>query len=301
VPTTSPLLAQALLEGLSETGHRFAILHGEANAAAGEVTSDVDVGVADPPTVVLRRLAERMAPLGLRLVVVWPYDAYSVTSFWMSGVGGDGVQLDLTGDLRGDSAYGLRTGVLLEHSVPGVRWNRLTGDAEHLYLLSKRDLKGDRNRVTELVDVDPQTLSGLLLLSERAVASWRRPRMQALLQGAPQFPPVRTGPRRTLSTARRRAGRVLRPIGHRIVLRTATPAVAGDVAATLSRVVPSSVASVSGGPGSLFASYRATLGPHLVLVPRLAAPVAGAAASTVLGEVIELAGRRALQQLASMP
>ena len=149
--TTDPALATALLDGLHASGSPYAFLHHEREAAAGVITSDVDIVVGQPFHETLATLRKVAGESDAGLVLVWPYDANSLSTFWMTRDLRGGVQIDLLRDPAGKGKYGLRTDVALQHCQPGQRWMTLSPPVQRLYQLSKKWDKQDTAKLHELV------------------------------------------------------------------------------------------------------------------------------------------------------
>jgi hypothetical protein len=136
-----------------ESGVALALLHREADLLSGDVASDVDMAVGEPPRQLLTRSLGRLHQAGLYPVVVWEYDVGgTATVFLSTGDASDGVQLDLLFDPEGHGKYGVRTKAMIDAARPGERWPRAEPLGELAYLIRKRQVKGDRPRMTELVE-----------------------------------------------------------------------------------------------------------------------------------------------------
>ena len=152
ISTTSAPLARAAVDSLMESGVSLALLHREADLLSGDVGSDVDMAVGEPPRQLLTRSLSRLHAAGLHPVVVWEYDvAGTATVFLSTGSASDGVQLDLLFDPEGHGKYGVRTKAMIDAAKPGDRWPRADRLGELAYLIRKRQVKGDRPRMAELV------------------------------------------------------------------------------------------------------------------------------------------------------
>jgi len=146
VATTNPVGAALLLDHLTQAGVGFAVTHRESEVAIGEVVSDVDLLVDREPHSALAAMFEA-GPPPLRLVVIWPYDLRSVTTFWLTDDGRSGVQLDFVGDPDGLGRYGFKTDAFLERASAGARWRRLHSSDELAYLARKRAVKGQSSGI----------------------------------------------------------------------------------------------------------------------------------------------------------
>ena len=148
---SSGALASSVIDAFGEQGIRFAVLHRASDLREGTVESDVDLVVADPPLEIVGRLQGALDRLDLKAVMVWRYDAgETLTIFLARSDLSDGLQLDLLCDRRGVGKYGVRTDALLDATEPG-RWPQLLPLPEKLYLLRKRLVKKQQDRVRQLV------------------------------------------------------------------------------------------------------------------------------------------------------
>ena len=150
--TTSGSLAAAVIDALSSRRTNFAVLHRAEDLRAGTVASDVDLVVADRPIEVVEDLQGALDSLDLKPVMVWRYDSgETLTVFFARPDLSAGLQFDLLRDRRGQGKYGIRTEVLLE-ATQQHEWPQLQPLLEILYLLRKRLLKGQGERVRRLVE-----------------------------------------------------------------------------------------------------------------------------------------------------
>lgn len=128
---------------------QMAVLHRERDVAQHSVTSDVDLCVADDPLRVLASIEPGLVEEGVFPVLVFHYDRRSYTFFFLRQNARDGAQVDLLNDTAGRGRYGIRTDVLLGSSVSGTRWPRISGLDEALYVLRKRQVKGDADGIRQ--------------------------------------------------------------------------------------------------------------------------------------------------------
>lgn len=150
--TTNASLAADVLDGLIDAGVEFAFLHGEQEAAAGVVKSDIDLVVANKPTSVLAVARPCLERIGVRPFVLWDYDlGHTSTVFLATADASEGVQLDLMCDPKGHGKYGARTGAMLESRVAGVRWPAVGHLHRLAYLVRKRQVKQDHERLQALL------------------------------------------------------------------------------------------------------------------------------------------------------
>lgn len=214
-------LAARLIDELAGSGARIAVLHREAEAAQGKVTSDIDL-IADARGIELvARSYASIRRLGLNLVSVWEYDWRSTTLVFATDTADAGVQVDVVCDPRGNGKYRLRTERLLDRSVLGVRWPTLHPEDAAEYLLIKGSVKGQASRV----------------IAARA-------RLHALgsVAGSSQFTPdgLPWRLRRQALTLIRFLRRVFNQPGYWV--RVEDEAVAADAAAVFARFMPHAVA-----------------------------------------------------------
>jgi hypothetical protein len=146
------MLAAEVLDALVAAGVEFAVLHNEEETAAGEVTSDLDLVVAQEPRTVLSLARSWLERVGVCPVVLWDYDVgHTSTVFLATADASEGVQLDLMYDPMGHGKYGARTDRMLETRVDGVRWPTVGSLHRLAYLMRKRHVKQDEERLTALI------------------------------------------------------------------------------------------------------------------------------------------------------
>lgn len=155
IATTSSRHAAKVLDELTALGVQFALLHG-ANQLEREpsgMLSDVDIAVATPPAVLLPLLARAFPEHGLHVIVVWNYEIGGATTLLLSTHdAADGVQLDLLCDDHGVGTDGLMTPWILQQRELSGRWPSSNPMHELLYLIRKRDRKGNATAVRVLVE-----------------------------------------------------------------------------------------------------------------------------------------------------
>lgn len=151
MPTTDAALAAVALDALAEAGVPFVVLHGEAEIASGKVTTDVDIAVGWPPDRTVRAIAPALRAAHVHLIVVWSYDPGVLTTFWCDATGERGVELDMLFDPSGRNRYGLRSVPLVSACETGARWPRPDPLDELVYLLRKRQVKGQADRFEALL------------------------------------------------------------------------------------------------------------------------------------------------------
>jgi len=192
----------------------FALIHGEERLAGGDPVSDVDLVVGQAPRNFLRQSVGIIRSAGLRPVCITDYDAGgSATALLATDDGSDGVQLDLYFDPRARGRYGLRTGVLLEKAVGGRRWPVVAPADQLVYLIRKRQWKGDTEELRHLIpraeSIGRHRIEAAVARSAIPVAAYG---VRRVLDGQIHAP-FRTSMRHWIAESRRRAGRLRRPVG----------------------------------------------------------------------------------------
>ena len=142
-------LLDAVLRELQDASE-IAVLHREDYIAAHMVDSDADLCVSYHPLEIMSVIAPRLAGSGIFLIQVWNYYRCSYTFFFSDSGGQFGAQIDVLHDPKGIGRYGVRTNVLLAKRSTGVRWPRIDELDEALYVLRKRQVKRDVQRVLEV-------------------------------------------------------------------------------------------------------------------------------------------------------
>ena len=143
---TSFAVLDQLLSAIDDTCP-MAILHRERDIAAHKIQSDVDLCVAEPPLYVISRVIGDLENSGVFLILVFHYDRGSYSLFFANSHGTGGAQVDLVHDPAGAGLYGVRTNTLLARRTTGARWPRADELDEALYVLRKRQVKGDAARI----------------------------------------------------------------------------------------------------------------------------------------------------------
>jgi hypothetical protein len=142
--TTDPILARRVLELLGDGTPRAALLHTSLPSKEAPM-GDLDLVWSEPVTArIIRRLArEVFLPLGLRPVVVCPYDYDAAAIFAVSQNAVDGVHLDLVHDANGRGRLGVRYARLLSRAARRPDGINHVDELDYLvYLLRKRHWKG---------------------------------------------------------------------------------------------------------------------------------------------------------------
>jgi len=152
--TTDVSLGLSLLDCLDRLGVNYAVIHNASALTPGGETSDLDLALTGDVWEVTARLLEEQGSHGLHLAMLSEYDFGSLSSFWLSESGEDGVQLDLLADPCGRGRIGLLTEAALEDKVedPDAGPPRLSAGAEAVYTLSKRILKRDGRRALAAIE-----------------------------------------------------------------------------------------------------------------------------------------------------
>jgi hypothetical protein len=149
--TTNGELARRLLDRLSDL-HELAVLHRADDLMEGSVVSDVDLVSRRPPAEIVLESERVFDELDIAPIMAWRYDSGdTLTVFFATRDGVDGLQFDFLRDPSGLGKYGVLSDELLDNSEPADRWQRIAAVDEHVYLLRKRHVKGQRERVRRLL------------------------------------------------------------------------------------------------------------------------------------------------------
>jgi hypothetical protein len=232
-------LSVALIDSLFREEVRFSILHRADDLERGRVETDLDLVVGSDPMTVIRRLTPALDDLGLLVIMVWRYDAGATRTFFLATEDlSAGIQLDLLHDPRGVGKYGIRSDRLLAATTrDGVRWPRLSNEAEFVYLVRKRLVKGQLHRAIELIsDLQELDRDHLNRLADRLLVPRAAEAVKAAVRGS-----VKRAPSATPFLTRwvRLLTRLRRPTGAWIHVDTRSLAVVTDLEARLSRILPS--------------------------------------------------------------
>ncbi len=213
--TTAPELAAEVVDRIEASGVGYAILHGEADLAAGTTTSDIDLVVDRAPAEVIVPLLDDLAADGIRLVQRWAYDWSTLTLFFLGDEPGAGAQVDLAHDPRGRGRYGFLPEPLIERRVRGVRRWRIDDDDLLLYLLRKRQEKRDHVAVEALRAEIGDRVEALRRRAGEVLSPSSAAHARALLDGRPTPWPqiVRRRVERGGGTAIRHGQRLRTPTG----------------------------------------------------------------------------------------
>lgn len=292
--TTNPSLALPLLDCIERSEIDFAILHNVSSLESKDVISDVDTVVGADPFEVVMHLVNLKPVHGLSLVMLWEYDRGSLTSFWMTHDGGDGIQLDLLFDLKGLGRYGLRTGEALLDRVQSPRGLPVLADSTSaVYLLSKRLVKRDETRAFEAMKrlrlscPDPEDAVSRLLsprMRRRSIRTLRSGKIQHRGQTADTWRPRLSA--WGLRRIRTRTG---------AVVHVQEAEKAFELLASRASLVLPDVRFES-GPMSRLAQWWVTRSPTLVLIPATKAS-SGVPPFTTAVEVVEALEREAQRYL----
>lgn len=212
-------------------GVDFAVLHGLRDGA--DVRSDVDIVCRWSAPQARAWMDTLRREHDVHCVQRWQYDVDACSFFLMSKTG-DGAQLDvMTG--AGLGRYGFRADVALEAAMHDGAGPRVSPDDSLLYLLVKRRLKGDAERLAELVrQTEPRRAS----LLQRVDALFSPP-MRSYARDALQGRAAAEAPRRdTRHQLQRGCDRIRHPAGWWWHAEASDPdvrAVAGILGRTLVR------------------------------------------------------------------
>lgn len=149
--TTDPNLPVTILDCMAASGIEFAVLHDEADVAAGSTMSDVDVVTASAPLEILSLIDDCLSSRDIHPIVSWQYDVDSSSLFFTDGRATEGAQLDLVYGDTGLGNYGLHSAAILDKSERGDRWMTASELHELLYSIRKRHLKRQTEEMDELL------------------------------------------------------------------------------------------------------------------------------------------------------
>lgn len=242
---------------------KFAILHGETEIADGRCSSDVDIVTHLKARDLLKRTYGELRASGLHPVVLWPYDVGSASVFIVDEAARDGVQFDILYDRTGTGHYGVKSDAVLARMEPGARWPRARHEDELLYLIRKRQYKGQRDRLADLVR-QSQSYPGDALRS-RAGELFSQPSAAAViaaLAGADQAPDRLRTVRESVNNVGRMLSRIMRPVGFWAAFTGPhAQAAAGDISARFERVLPVSGCGRTGADLAKAPSHLRRLAP----------------------------------------
>lgn len=238
---SDPGVARRALDALSTTDVRFAVLHSEGIVAQGLSASDVDIVVDRPPQAVLRTALAAFDRSAVYPILVWPYDVGGAASvFFASRDARGGAQIDMLFDPRAEGKEGIRSDVLLDGVVAGDRWERVAPIDELIYLVRKRQRKGQVQQLLTIVETlrelpRPEVSSRLMALAPRKISRG----VLSIISSEPIRGTLPTPVKPTLyrvRTAMRLARRLVSPIG--IWASVSSESVATALASRLSGFLP---------------------------------------------------------------
>jgi hypothetical protein len=244
--TTDPALAPLVLQGLSEAGVEFAILHDADKLLSGGAISDVDIVVAHPPARLVAAASSTFSKLGLHPIVVWPYDpGGSVTTFLVTGNAQSGIQVDMLYDPSGSGRYRVRSPSLLAGAQAGDGLREVRRVDQIVYLWIKRSAKQQAERLRDLAEaaatLDRRELvdASISLTGDEHVAS-------AILEGRPHPPDPSPVALRLARVVRR----IARPVGFWAHWPAANRASAEEVSRRFASVLVRGASGVHPGPAA---------------------------------------------------
>jgi len=257
--TTDPTLACQTLDLLRDSGARFAVLHDADSLSDGTLATDVDLAVEVPPGVLVTRLLPNLHARGLHPIVVWNYDVGGATTVVLATRdAADGVQIDLICDATGIGLDSVVAPALIDAATPDDRgWPRVKAVHELLYLLRKRQRKGDRPGLEPLLERARSLWSKEVEIEAFRILSGRAARSvcRMVCEESVDLPaaPRRLVPHRRLA---RLGGRCVQPIGFWAQLDSEHGAEeeARAVAARFARFLP--VARFGSAPPGLIGDAR---------------------------------------------
>lgn len=262
MPTTSPPLARRLLECLDELGVSYLVAH-DPHVLYGDVPfSDVDLLLEISPWIVVDMLADSLGDMCP--VIAWEYDTGSVTTFWSTLEGAEGVQLDLVCDPEGRGGYGFRTSRAFEYPTSGDWPPVMHVRGQAVYLASKRIDKAKRHSAQRAIQA---------LVS---IPGWEGD-VQHLLDQSAQRQVMRAARGRFPTIMRRRVrvflsrlgarglSRLKHPSGVAVTLNRLDDSVAATLMSRFSRFVSHVTLSVNPSPCELWATRLRIFRPVLAI------------------------------------
>lgn len=148
MPTTDPAITERFLDALSDAGIGFAVLHGEDSIDT--VTGDLDIVANQAPLEILREVAPVISPIVP--ILTCAYEPGGSRSIFLSTPDlEEGAQLDILFDRQGRGSLGFRSQELLRAAVAGSRYPTLNRDAQLAYLVRKRAVKAQSDRLPGLI------------------------------------------------------------------------------------------------------------------------------------------------------
>jgi hypothetical protein len=257
--TTDPKMAATILDCMAAIGIEFAVLHGEAEVAAGSARSDVDLVTAKSPGEILSEMHGFLRSRDIHPVVSWRYDVDSSSVFFSDGAAEEGAQLDLIHGSTGLGNYGLRIEGILDKSEPGDRWPKASSFHELLYLIRKRHLKGQTKELSDLLEMTHELNLGELIESSHEVFNAGAMReVTSILTGQNRGAGIAERFHRTWSNAARRVGRLREPAGFWVAIQGERAAeTADEISKRFARFLPvSSSGAFDGSIAEGIRSYR---------------------------------------------
>ena len=138
-----------VLDLLSAAAIEVVVMHNEDLIGTPELTSDVDVALSVPVSVVLELLEPRLKEQGIIPAIIWTYDLGGGASVFFTSMNGIvGAQIDILHDVNGDGRYGLRSDQIIAMRQQGIRYQVPSLLDQLLYELVKSHIK-ERPRQVE--------------------------------------------------------------------------------------------------------------------------------------------------------
>ena len=207
-------MAWVVLDTLLESGLRFAVMHDEERIATSGTRSDVDIVADSQPLEMISAIRDPLSTHDIHPILVWNYDADSASLFFSDSAADRGLQLDVVYGRTGLGNYGLLPEGLLGGAVTGTRWPRSDPAHEYLYLLQKRHVKRQYDRVDDLLAMADEFNMEALAKSSRAIF---HPEVAtsviSSITNERQPIDMTTRTRKTLVNIRRLSRRIVHPVG----------------------------------------------------------------------------------------
>lgn len=257
--TTSADLAAKVLDSFVDSEIGFAVLHGEAAIASGNVTSDVDIVSEHDPLDTVQRARGALAERGLHVVMLWRYDVGAASAFVVDATAHHGAQIDMIHDPRGSGSYGIRSTEVLAHAQHGIRWHRSSDEHELLYSIRKRIEKGQVDRLEALLARASATPTRLDPVVHRLFSHDHVEIVMAALSGRPTVGEPRF--RKIMRRVSRVPERLRNPPGFWVAIQGADAQETSEIiAARFGRILPiTRSGKVSGRPSALITDMRTVL------------------------------------------